>query len=345
MNRIIAGLVLLIALLAAAEFWILHRRESARVERSLLRPLLHARAEVVPERVRAIQIHRGGESQVWTYEKQGRHWRFPGSFDAYVRADRVDFMLRSILQTLGTFVSDDEGLHRYGLTADEALRIALFGAADEPLLELWVGDGVAGAAAAEVYVKKTAVDTVLHWHANPRHALDAGNPPMIDPLVLPQALARQPIAVIRFEGGGDPAVRSLRRIEVPTSQEGTAAALPPLAGSTFAWLATVDGREDTCLNQSVSAYSSFLTRLRYRRVHDPRQGGYGFADGRRLELEDEEGVVDVLEVGGAASKETVYLRNEAAGMVYSVDRARAELLFPKAEYLLGPLPEPSPYGR
>ena len=341
MNRIIAGFALLIAVLAAAEFWINRERHHQRTQRSLLRPLVPASAEVVPERVRAIQIHRGGNPQVWTYEKRGPHWRFPGSYGAYVKADRVDFLLRSMLQALGTFVSAGGDLHRYGLTAERALEITLLDADGTSLLQLSVGDGVAGAGAGEAYVKKASADTVLHWHANPRHALDAGNPPMIDPLVLPQALARRSIAAIRFAGGG--ALSQLRRVQVPVSPEKSPAAM--LASPSFAWLATVNGREDTCLSEGVSAYSSFLARLRYRRVHDPRQGGYGFTAGRGLELEDEEGVVDALDVGGAASNETVYLRNRSAGMVYSVDGAEAALLFPRPEYLLQSLPDPSPYNR
>ncbi len=345
MNRIIAAFVVLVALLAASEYWILRAREEDRSLRSALRPLVDPGAEIVPERVRTIRIHHGGNPQEWTYHKQGSHWRFPGHFDAYVRADRIDFILRSILQSLGTFVSaETEDFHRYGLAVDQALTVTLLDAQGVQLIEVQVGEGVTGAASGESYLRKSSVDTVLHWHANPRHALDPGNPPMIDPLVLPKALARPSLSSIRFETGFPGAVARLQRVEVSASGDDPAALLAQRSEPTFVWLATVDGREDTCLNAGVYAYSSFLSRLRYHRVHDPRKGGYGFVDGRQIELIADDGKVDVLDIGGAASKQTVYLRNQSAGMVFSIDRSGADLLFPKAEYLFEPLPEPSPYG-
>ena len=132
-------------------------------------------------------------------------------------------------------------------------------------------------------------------------------------------------------------------MEILADRDDPAALLAQRSEPTFAWLATVHGREDTCLNAGVFAYSSFLSRLRYHRVHDPRKGGYGFVDGRQLELVADDGKVDVLDVGGAASKQTIYLRNRSAGMLFSIDRSGADLLFPKAEYLFEPLREPSPY--
>ncbi len=344
MNRIIAVFGVLIALLAISEYWILRVREEDRTQRSALRPLVDPGAEIVPERVRTIRIHQGGNPQEWTYQKQGSHWRFPGHFDAYVRADRIDFILRSILQSLGTFVSaDTDDLHHYGLAIDRVLTVTLLDAQGAQLLEVQVGEGVTGAASGESYLRKSSVDTILHWHANPRHALDPGNPPMIDPLVLPKALARPSLSSIRFETGRAGAVTTLRRVEILASGDDPAALLAQRSEPAFAWLATVDGREDTCLNVGVSAYSSFLSRLRYHRVHDPRKGGYGFVDGRRIELIGDDGEVDVLDIGGAASKQTVYLRNRSAGMVFSIDRSGADLLFPEVEYLFEPLPEPSPY--
>ena len=343
MNRIIATLSVLVALLVATDYWIHHARERERSERSLLRPLVEAAAEVVPERVRSIRIHHAANPLEWTYEKQGGHWRFPGHFDAYVKAERIDFLLRALLQTLGTVVSAEaQGLHRFGLAADQALQIALLDAQGRQLLEVQVGNGVTGAAAGEAYIKKSSVDTILHWHANPRHALDAGNPPMIDPLVLPQVLAPTAVSSIRFISGSPGSVTALRRLDEEPAQSPQALMAQHLEPTTV-WLATFDGREDTCLNANVFAYSSFLTRVQYLRVHDPRQGGYGFVDGRRLEIVDEDGAVDVLDVGGAASKQTVYLRNRTAGMVFSIDRSKADLLFPTARLLLEPLPETSPY--
>lgn len=344
MNRVIVAFSFLIALLAASEYWFLRAREEDRNLRSALRPLVDPGADIVPERVRAIRIHQGGNPQEWTYQKQGSHWRFPGHFDAYVRTDRIDFILRIILQSLGTFVSAEaQDRHRYGLSVDQALTVTLLDAQGIQLIEVQVGEGVTGAASAESYLRKSSVDTILHWHANPRHALDPGNPPMIDPLVLPKALARPSLASIRFETGHPGAVTGLRRVEVPASGDDPAALLAQRSEPAFLWLATVDGREDTCLSAGVSAYSSFLSRLRYHRVHDPRKGGYGFVNGRQIELITDDGEIDVLDIGGAASKQTVYLRNQSAGMVFSIDRSGAELLFPRAEYLFGPLPQPSPY--
>lgn len=352
MKRIITAFTVLIALLAVSEYWIQHARQEDRNQRSALRPLVDASAEIIPERVRAIRIHADGRPQDWTYVKKGSYWRFPGHFDAYVRADRIDFLLRSILQSLGTFLTtESEDPRRYGLEPSQTVTVKLLDAQGSQLLEVQLGGGVTGAASGESYIRKSSADTILHWHANPRHALDPGNPPMIDPLVLPRALARSSLSSIRFESGATgadtptQAVTMLRRVDVAADGDDPVALLTRRSNPTIAWLATVDGREDTCLNAGVSAYSSFVSSLRYRRVHDPSKGGYGFVDGRRLELTADDGEVDVLEIGGPASKHTVYVRNRTAGMVFSVDQSGTDLLFPKAEYLFESLPDPSPYGR
>ena len=352
MKRIITVFAVLIALLAVSEYWIQHARQEERRLRSTLRPLIDASAEIVPERVRAIRIHAGGSPQEWTYVKKASYWRFPGHFDAYVRADRVEFLLRAILQSMGTFLTtESEDLRPYGLAPPQRVTVSLLDAQGPRLLEVQLGKGVTGAASGESYIRKSSADTILHWHANPLHALDPGNPPMIDPVVLPKALARSSLSSIKFENGvsstgeAASAVTMLRRVEVAADGDNPAALLARRSNPTIAWLATVDGREDTCLNTGVSAYSSFLSSLRYRRVHDPNKGGYGFVDGRRLALIADDGEVDVLEIGSSASRQTVYVRNRTAGMVFSVDQSAVDLLFPKAEFLFEPLPDPSPYGR
>jgi hypothetical protein len=189
-------------------------------------------------------------------------------------------------------------------------------------------------------VKKAGSDTILHLHANPHLALGQGDPPMLDPHVLPRALERRSIAKIIFEHDSNP-LQSLRRVQILPA--GPAASGRPPRGPAYAWLATSGGREDTCLSANAFAYTSFLTRMTYQSLRDPRSSDYGFSSATRLRLEDEEGVVDVLEVGGRDEAGNTFLHHRTTGQVLAIAPQQAELLFPTRAALMDTLPEPSPY--
>jgi len=341
--RVLGALLAVLVLLVLSDGWLRHRREAARRLGSALRPLVHPALQVVPERVRRVRVLTGTGSHQWTYVRRGGAWRYPANFGAYAAADRLEFLLSSLLRSMGTIVSTDpDALVRFGLAGQQIIRVVLEDELGAPLLEVDVGRIAPGPRGGEAYVRRARQDTVFHLHANPQQALAGGVPPMLDPRVIPRALGRRAIVEVNFESGDPFGPQSLRRVEAGSETDPGRGRPPAALGPTYEWVATFDGRQDTCLNASAYAYLSFLARLRYRAVVDPTGPGYQLGTGGRLTLVDEDGARDVLEVGARRGDE-VYLHLRAAGLVYTLDPAKARLLVPSPQLLLGPLPDPSPY--
>ena len=340
MNRLprqLAVLTAILAVLIVADHWLGERQAAARIQASQLSLLVEPDAEIVPERVRKIDVRAG--SRQWIFEKRGNHWRFPAYHGAYVQENRVTFLLESLLTTYGTVVGDDEDdRDEYGLTPSSAVRVALSDGS-VALADFWVGRGAPGPRAGESYVRREGDNAIIHLHANPRHALASGDPPMVDGLVLPAALAGKSVVQVNF-ATQELAPRQLRRVDKPPPTEGPY--LPKPGEYSYDWIAGFGERVDTCLIANVFAYTSFVSSLRFQRLHDPRARDYGFTDGERIELVDEDGDAVILHRGRQEGN-SVYLRNASAGLVCSVPATAADLLFPTREVLTDTLPEPSPY--
>ena len=337
MTRLLPILGAVLAVLIGADLWIDQHQKEMRLEAGTLLPLFDPADEVVPERIRRIEVRAPGGRHLWVYEKQGKIWRYPSYHGAYVQEDRVDFLLRSLLETYGTVVSGDD--RDYGLLPQQAVEVLL--AEDSGVLaDVLVGRGAPGRRTGEAYVRRNRDGSrIRHQHANPRHALAGGNPPMLDPFLFPKVLERNTIVQINF-ASEKPAPRQLRRVPRPPPAEGPY--LPRPGEYAYDWVATFDGGSDTCLTANLFAYTAFLKELRFESLRDPCAGGYSFSDSERIELTDEDGTVDVLHVGRREG-DLVFVRNEAAGLVCAVDAGRAELLFPGHSALTDTLPEPSPY--
>ena len=345
MRRQLAILAVLVAVLVFADGYLRGVARSNRLEASLLMPLVDPRAEVVPERIRTIVVQQGSRPQSWTYELRGRSWRYPAYFNAHVRGDRIDLLLRSLLQSAGTKVSDEAADHgHFGLTSESALRVGLSDGSGVRLLDVWVGRGAPGPRAGESYVRLAGDDAVVHLHANPSHALAGGwrAAPILDPYVLPRSLVRRAVTRLNFITAGHGVPESLWRVAV--APDTSRPYVPRPGGPEYRWLAGAsEGGQDSCRTENVYAYTAFLRRLRYDELHDLK-GDYGFAADRRLELIDEEGVVNVLEVGRQNADGGLFLRNLSAGIVCTISPDKATLLFPLLqEALIDSLDRPSPY--
>lgn len=343
-TRVLVILLSALVLLVLGDGWLRHRREAARRLGSTLRPLVHPALQVVPERVRRVQVRVGAGAHHWTYERRGRAWRYPARFGAYASGDRLEFLLSSLLSSTGTAVSTDpEDLARFGLHPPQIIRLDLEDEMGVALLQVDVGRVAPGPRGGEVYVRRVAQDTVLHLHANPRQALGGGLPPMLDPRVIPRDLRRRAIVRVDFESDDPAGPLALRRVTAEPAVE-TGPGRPPAGlGPTYEWVATYDSRRDTCVNASAYAYLSFLSDLRYRDIVDPAGREYQLGSSGRLSLVDEEGAVDVLEMGARRGDE-VYLRLRPAGLVYTIDAGKARLLVPSRQLLMESLPQPSPYS-
>ena len=334
MTRLLFALFFILSFFALAENRISRHRETQRVRAGALRPL----ARVAVEQVDEFQI--GFGSRQWTYVRRDSVWRYPAYFDAFVQKARVDHLLNGLLRSLCTLVSTEPGdLARFGLTPGQSLRVTLKDGAGRPLLKVAVGRGVPGPRSGEAYVQLAGADSIYHLHANPRLALDNLTHPMIDPHVLPLALERSSIARITYGPDGYP-LQALRRKETAPA----APSLPgmPPQGPSYEWIGMFAGEEKVCVNSSAFAYVDFLSRLRYQALHAPRDYVAG-GDARVLILEDNEGWIDTLEVGGQSPEGNSFLRHRTTGQVMSIAPKVASLLLPTARTLLDSLPQPSPY--
>ncbi len=333
MNRLHLFLLAILALLFLAERLLQSRQERERLRASALRPLVN----IPIEQVRQLQVQL--REKTWTYVLKEGMWRYPDYFDAFALAEGIEYLLDSVLRAPGTVYSaDPEDLPRFDLAPDQALKLRLQDGQGRLLVEVWIGRGAPGQGAGESYACLANSDTLFHLHVNPRLALGRAVPPLLDPRLLPAALKRRPIARIEFAREGYP-LRSLRRVQ-------TAPAPPALPGQppqlpSYEWLADFSGRELPCRTANALAYADFLSQLRFEGLRDPRSAG-GFAHGR-LQLTDEEGSVDVLEMDGQDERGNILLRHLQTGLVCAIAPERAALLFPTRQALMDSLATPSPY--
>lgn len=343
MIRHLLLLAFVLAAVAAADGWLRRARDSGRAEAAVLRGILPASGQVEPDRVRTLSLQVPGSSP-WVYERRGGTWRFPAYFGAYAHSGRVDRLLHEVLGASGTLVTTDEDdFDDLGVSGQQAVRLALAGNAGESLGEIWIGKGVPGPSGDESYVRRAGSDSVLHLHANPLLTVGAARPPMLDPHLLPRDERGGPVVevLVTAPPGGD---YRLRRVLAPLPEDGPALPLPTGERERYRWLLQRESVVDSCVDASVWAYLSYLRQVRVERLVDPAaSAGYGLG-AARVELTDEEGVRDVLEVGGPAVADERYVRNGRARLTAVLAGARAEWLTPPAEVLLDTLPQPSPFG-
>ncbi len=342
MTRHLLLLAGVLAAVVATDGWVRRARETARDEAAVLRGVLPASGQVEPERVRSFSLQVPGSSP-WVYERRGDTWRFPAYFGAYAHSGRVDRLLHEVLGASGTLATTDEDdFDDLGVTGGQAVRLTLAGTAGESLGEIWIGKGVPGPAGPESYVRRAGSDTVLHLHANPLLQLGAARPPMLDPHLMPRDERRGSVVEVQVTAPGE--AYRLRRVLAPLPEDAPALPLPAGERERYRWLLQREsGVEDNCVDASVYAYLTYLRQVRVERLVDPAaSAGYGFGSAR-VELTDEKGVRDLLEVGGAAGEGERYVRNSGARLTAVLTGGRASWLTPPADVLLDTLSHPSPF--
>ena len=335
MNRLLAALLAVLVLLVLVEDRLERHRREERRSAGALRPFVQLPAE----RVEQFEIRLGGRS--WTYVRQNGLWRYPSLFDAFARADRVARFLDGLLNSQCTAVSSEPGdLAGAGLVPTQALMVELRDKRGTPLQAVRIGRGIPAPGSGETYVQRVNDDTIFHLHANPRLSLMGGEPPMIDPRVLPDGLERGQIVEIRFSGDPGYPLARLHRVETAPGRPDLPG-MPP-QGPAYEWIGTFAGEEKSCVNSSAFEYLGFLGRLRYQNVHSPNAFISGKTE-RALYLQDDQGQIDTLDVGGTMADGDVLLRHRAAGLVMGLTEEKAKLLFPSSGALLDSLPRPSSY--
>ena len=331
MIRWLIALTSVLAVLVLVENYAVKRQRQHDALHGTLRPL----ATVNKDDVAGI-VAVAGNGRTWRYVRVDSTWRYPAYFDAFIQPQRIDHLLNSVLQASASVVSSESGdMQRYGLLPNSPT-LTLRTPSNSTLLSMRLGRGAPDIRSAESYVQLVGADTIYHLHANPAHAFDSGDPPMLDLRVRPRALKRKAIDRISFSGY--PTVKTLYREEREMDM-GDMPGAPP-SGPMYAWIgAFADGTRD-CVTPSAYAYVGFLDLLSWSTLIDPTSYNQGFD--RALLLIDEDGAVDTLDVGAIQGEATV-LRYRTTGQVFTVPNAKAELLFPSEAALLDSLPRPNSY--
>ena len=93
MIRLLTTLAFVLVMLVGFDDWLSKRQAAEQIRASRLQLLFVPSSEIVPERIRRIEVHAGAGRRIWVYEKIGKHWRYPSYHGAYIQQDRVDFYL------------------------------------------------------------------------------------------------------------------------------------------------------------------------------------------------------------------------------------------------------------
>ena len=332
MKRHLIILAALLGLLLVVDFVLDRSAASQRNLAGSVRPVVG----IDPQRAQTLRIAQSG--QRWAYVLRDSVWRYPAYFDAYAQRQRVDQLLKSVMTSSGSIVADNgHTAHGFGFGAQDAIEVAVLDERGRTLVAVEVGRGIPGALGSESYLRRAGEDTVFHLHANPRLALDEAAVPMIDRHLLPQALRRSAIVRITFPGRAT-GVGSLWREEVPDP-----AGSRSFRGPSYRWRTRWAGRDTTCVDYSVYAYLSYLSRVRYDRLLAPAEIDVGVDGARTVLLEDDKGVVDTLEVVDA--DDVAIVSHRLARQISTLTVEQAELMFPAVNALLDTLGQPSIYDR
>ncbi len=333
MKRHLIVLAAVLGLLLVVDFAL---DRSAASQRNLAGSV-HPVVGIDPQRAQTLRVARSG--QRWAYVLRDSVWRYPAYFDAYAQRQRVDQLLRCVMTSSGSIVADNgHTAHGFGFGAQDAIEVAVLDERGRTIVAAEVGRGIPGALGSESYFRRAGEDTVFHLHANPRLALDEAAVPMIDRHLLPQALPRSAIVRITFPGRATE-LGSLWREEVPTDPAGSRS----FRGPSYRWRTRWAGQDTTCVDNSVYAYLSYLSRLRYDRLLAAGEIDVGVEGARTVLLEDDKGVVDTLEV--VAADEAAIVSHRRARQISTLTVEQAELMFPAISALLDTLGQPSIYDR
>ena len=337
MRRWLGILLLAFVVLGGLDTWIRYERNAQRDADGVLRPLLDPARQIVPDRVRVVRLQLAQSE--WRYERQGDTWRFPAYFNAYVHGERMNALLGTLLGAVGTRAGNDAEVHDdLGVADHQALRVLLEDG-NHPLEAILLGRGVPGPAAEESYARLAGDDLVLHLHTNPQRLLGNARPPLLDPHLLPRDEPRRAIAHVQVSGAHGS--YDLHRVLAPLPEG--APPMPMDERDRYRWVLQRDARIDTCDDNTVYTWLSWVRSVRFLRLVDPAAPDYDLASSGMLQWTDEEGTSDRLAIGRAAGNGEIYVANEAAGLVTVMPALRARWLVPAAELLLQPLTDPTPF--
>lgn len=363
MNRLLIGLTVALGVLMWTNSRVDRRREARRLDESAF-VSLGSLKNVGVDNVAGLEVRTGTATESWRYSLRDGDWRYPGYFNAYVEKPRIQSLLDSVLNGLGTKIIRRQKDSHYGLTAEEAVKLTFLDDKDKLLMEAWLGRVVPGRSANASYMKIAKAPGIYLIHKNPRPLLTPSPPkgkgpgsharqaPMIDSRVFPGALGRRSVSKVLFRGRTGYQLKDLFRVEIERDESSPGkmpAGRPPAGrepeGPRVEWHGNFAGKKEVFLMSNVSSYVNFLSQLRYETIVDgnSRAAKNFRASGGRIVLEDREGEKDTLEVGGKDRKGRVYIRNRTTGQVFTIAANKAAMLFPARSTLMNKVKGLSPY--
>lgn len=339
MKRWFSIVLLALVVLWGLDTWLRHERSARRLADGVLLPLVDRSRELTPERIRAVRLRPPGANGEWRYERRGDAWRFPAYFDAYVHGDRMGSFLDVLLSASGTRATSDSDDHdELGVTEHQALRVVLEGA-EGSLEEILLGPAIPAPGGEESFARLAGNDLTLHLHANPIRLLGAAQPSLLDPHLLPRSERRS--SITQVDVASESQTYTLRRVLAPIPKD--APPIPPGERDRYRWILEREARVDTCIDDNVYVWLSWIRSVRFERLVNPSEKGYGLGSAGQVELIDDKDVRDQLLVGRAANAAAVYVSNKGARLVTVMPADRANMLLPPASLLLEPFPVPSPF--
>lgn len=338
MTKLILTAALLLILLIGAEYLLDSSRENHRQITQTVRSL-PGNEEQKADAIRAFSIQIADTT--WQYAKTDGNWHYPQYQNVLGLNDRIKRFLEGVVESRGTVVAFDRTqAQHYGFNLPTTLAISLTDSTASWIQNIQIGRSLPGRDANESFMAVTDRDTLFHMHTDPRQLLswerEPNRPPLIDPKVVPSALARRAIKQIVFTSGP---VSNLERIEVePEDSTKTR----PQDGPIYEWYGQINGKRQKVVNGSVYAYLSFINRLKYDDLH-PKSADQNF-DKSAVILIDDDQIADTLQIGGKTPIGHTYVQHRTTGQILSVSEIKANLLFPTAT-VLDTLPKPSPYDK
>lgn len=364
MSRLLIGLTVVLGVLVWTNSRIDRRREARRLDESAF-VSLGGLKNVELDMVAGLEVRTGTATESWRYSLRDGDWRYPGYFNAYVEKPRIQSLLDSVLNGLGTKIIRRQKDSHYGLNPEKAVKLTFLDDKDKLLMEAWLGRIVPGRSANASYMKIAKAPGIYLIHKNLQPLLTAPPPkgegpasqarqaPMIDSRVFPGVFGRKGVSKVFFRGRKGYQLKDLFRVEIEKDENGSTGKMPAghppagreLEGPRIEWHGNFAGKKEVFLTSNVSAYVGFLSQLRYETIVDgaSRAAKNFRAVGGRIVLEDREGEKDTLEVGGKDRKGRVYIRNRTTGQVFTIAANKAAMLFPARSTLMNKVKGLSPY--
>jgi len=330
-GRLLACFVVLWALDVSLE----RRRDSRRLADSTFHALAGEGAPSLGE-VGKMELRLPGSDESWAYVRRPDGWHLPAYREAFALGEPLDGLARALLEGRGTVVGPMPGqAAHFGFEPGRILEARLYDTSDRLLLEARAGATVPGQRSDECYLSVAGGESIFQWSPNAwTYVGTPGNPPFLDPRVIPAALGRHVPLKAVVGGSAAGAVLEIVRKEAPPERLPRDHPLSPL--DPFEWYAITAGGTKRLGDRAVYEYLHTIASLTFDGLlGDLRGHEHLFSEpGLTLTLEYDDGAKDTLSLGARDPRGFRWLLNATTGQVFAVREEKAGSLTPDLVALL-----------